>query len=189
MEVSASIVSNPIGLHRELVWGKYLGRSDQKGVEVARRAGPTDTKFLPATRKSAAKDMNSQSSRWNDHKRLRRGIAREAQGMLAKERRNMFMVRDGQIFTPPLSSAILAGITRDSVIQIARSRYEVKRRSYHVPDSMLQMRFSSPVLLRVKITLAASKRSRSAWRRGPMRHPQKEFFADTSGEKKPPANG
>ncbi len=33
---------------------------------------------------------------------------------------NVFMVRRGEIWTPPTSSSILAGITRDSVIQIAR---------------------------------------------------------------------
>ncbi|MDG7050529.1 MAG: branched-chain amino acid transaminase [Nitrososphaerota archaeon] len=34
---------------------------------------------------------------------------------------NIFIVKDGQIFTPPLSSGCLAGITRDSVIQIIKS--------------------------------------------------------------------
>jgi branched-chain amino acid aminotransferase len=34
---------------------------------------------------------------------------------------NIFVVKDGQIFTPPLSSGCLAGITRDSVIQIIKS--------------------------------------------------------------------
>jgi branched-chain amino acid aminotransferase len=33
---------------------------------------------------------------------------------------NLFLVKDGVIYTPPLSSAVLAGITRASVIQIAR---------------------------------------------------------------------
>ena len=33
---------------------------------------------------------------------------------------NVFMVRDGMLVTPPLSSSALAGITRDSVIKIAR---------------------------------------------------------------------
>lgn len=34
---------------------------------------------------------------------------------------NIFVVKDDQIFTPPLSSGCLAGITRDSVIQIIRA--------------------------------------------------------------------
>lgn len=34
---------------------------------------------------------------------------------------NIFVVKEGQIFTPPLSSGCLAGITRDSIIQIIRA--------------------------------------------------------------------
>jgi len=33
---------------------------------------------------------------------------------------NVFVVKDGKIWTPPLSTSILPGITRDSVIQIAQ---------------------------------------------------------------------
>ena len=33
---------------------------------------------------------------------------------------NVFVVKDGRIWTPPLSTSILPGITRDSVIQIAQ---------------------------------------------------------------------
>jgi branched-chain amino acid aminotransferase len=34
---------------------------------------------------------------------------------------NIFIVKNNQIFTPPLTSGILEGITRDSVIQIIRA--------------------------------------------------------------------
>ncbi len=33
---------------------------------------------------------------------------------------NIYLVKDGTIFTPPLSSPVLAGITRDSVLRIAK---------------------------------------------------------------------
>src|SRR5258708_13627124 len=33
---------------------------------------------------------------------------------------NIFVVRDGKILTPPLGASVLPGITRDSVIQLAR---------------------------------------------------------------------
>lgn len=33
---------------------------------------------------------------------------------------NLFLVKDGTLYTPPLSSAVLAGITRASVVQIAK---------------------------------------------------------------------
>jgi branched-chain amino acid aminotransferase len=39
---------------------------------------------------------------------------------------NVFVVKDGQLTTPPLSTSILPGITRDTVIQLARAMgYEV----------------------------------------------------------------
>ncbi|MEM3172169.1 MAG: aminotransferase class IV, partial [Candidatus Nitrosotenuis sp.] len=34
---------------------------------------------------------------------------------------NIFVVKNGDVFTPPLTSGILEGITRDSVIQLIRS--------------------------------------------------------------------
>ena len=33
---------------------------------------------------------------------------------------NVFLVRDGKVYTPPLAAAILGGITRDSVITLAK---------------------------------------------------------------------
>ncbi len=42
------------------------------------------------------------------------GMVSEAPG------ENIFMVRDGKIYTPPISSSVLEGITRDTVITIAK---------------------------------------------------------------------
>ncbi|MEM0343914.1 MAG: branched-chain amino acid transaminase [Thermoplasmata archaeon] len=40
---------------------------------------------------------------------------------------NLFMVRDGRLFTPPLSAGILPGITRDSVMKLAAEMgYDVR---------------------------------------------------------------
>jgi branched-chain amino acid aminotransferase len=48
-------------------------------------------------------------------------IMLDAQGHVAEATgENVFMVKHGKILTAPLSSPILAGITRDSVIRIAR---------------------------------------------------------------------
>jgi branched-chain amino acid aminotransferase len=33
---------------------------------------------------------------------------------------NLFLVKKGRLFTPPLSSSILAGITRDTILTLAR---------------------------------------------------------------------
>lgn len=45
----------------------------------------------------------------------------DGNGMLAEgSGENVFIVRDGVLITPPLTSSILAGITRDSVLTLAR---------------------------------------------------------------------
>jgi branched-chain amino acid aminotransferase len=48
------------------------------------------------------------------------GIALDTQGNLSEgSGQNVFVVREGIIYTPPVGSSILAGITRDSVVTIA----------------------------------------------------------------------
>jgi branched-chain amino acid aminotransferase len=48
-------------------------------------------------------------------------ILLDPQGMVAEgSGENLFMVKDGRLYTPPLTSAILAGITRDTVLTLAR---------------------------------------------------------------------
>jgi branched-chain amino acid aminotransferase len=49
------------------------------------------------------------------------GIALDTQGNLSEgSGQNLFVVRDGIILTPPTTAAILPGITRDTVITLAR---------------------------------------------------------------------
>jgi branched-chain amino acid aminotransferase len=54
------------------------------------------------------------------------------QGLVAEgSGENIFMVRDGRILTPPISAGILPGITRDSVMQIAKDMgYEVEESDF-----------------------------------------------------------
>lgn len=49
------------------------------------------------------------------------GISVNASGLVAEgSAENLFIIRNGKIYTPPLAAAILGGITRDSIIQLAR---------------------------------------------------------------------
>ena len=49
------------------------------------------------------------------------GIALDVSGNISEgSGQNIFIVRDGAIYTPPLGSSILGGITRDSVMTLAR---------------------------------------------------------------------
>jgi branched-chain amino acid aminotransferase len=48
------------------------------------------------------------------------GIALNAEGYVSEGAgENLFLVRDGRIYTPPSSASILSGITRDTVIRLA----------------------------------------------------------------------
>ncbi len=50
-------------------------------------------------------------------------ILLDAQGLVAEgSGENVFMVKDGVLFTPPLTSPILPGVTRDTVLRLARDK-------------------------------------------------------------------
>jgi branched-chain amino acid aminotransferase len=56
---------------------------------------------------------------------------------------NIFVVKDGKIWTPPLSTSILPGITRDSVIQMAQDLgYVVEEAASFAPTSISPRRSS-----------------------------------------------
>lgn len=105
-------------------WGKYLGEEAlRNGVDVCvsswRRIAP-DT--LPAMGKAAANYMNAQLIKMEAHVNgYVEGIALDAAGYISEgSGENIFVIRDGKVFTPPLGSSILPGITRDSVITLAQ---------------------------------------------------------------------
>jgi branched-chain amino acid aminotransferase len=115
-------------------WGQYLGdEAVQKGVDVCvsswRRAAP-DT--FPTMAKAGGNYLNSQLSlleaRQNGYTE---GIMLDAFGHVSEgSGENIFVVRDGTVFTTPLSAAILGGITRDSVMRVARDLgYEVREQA------------------------------------------------------------
>jgi branched-chain amino acid aminotransferase len=105
-------------------WGRYLGDDAlQKGVDVCvsswRRAAP-DT--FPTMAKAGGNYLNSQLSlleaRENGYVE---GIMLDSFGQISEgSGENVFIVRDGVVHTPPLSAAILGGITRDTVIRLVR---------------------------------------------------------------------
>jgi branched-chain amino acid aminotransferase len=106
------------------IWGRYLGNDALvNGVDVCvsswRRAAP-DT--FPTMAKAGGNYLNSQLSKMEA--RLDgyvEGIMLDSFGYISEgSGENLFLVRDGTIYTSGLSSGILNGITRDSVIKIAR---------------------------------------------------------------------
>ena len=104
-------------------WGKYLTSDTHEGADVCvsswTRIAPNT---LPAMAKSAANYMNSQLMKMeaviNGYVE---GIALDANGYVSEgSGENVFIVRNGVLHTAPLGNSVLPGITRDSVLQIAR---------------------------------------------------------------------
>ncbi|HEU4562967.1 MAG TPA: branched-chain amino acid transaminase [Longimicrobium sp.] len=113
------------------IWGTYLGEGAlENGVDACvsswRRAAP-DT--FPSLAKAGGGYLNSQLAKMEARERgFAEGIMLDSFGYVAEGTgQNLFVVRDGVLFTPPISANILAGITRDSVIRIAKDLgYEVR---------------------------------------------------------------
>lgn len=122
------------------VWGRYLGNEAlEAGVDVCvsswRRPAP-DT--FPSLAKAGGNYLNSQLSkmeaRASDYVE---GIMLDSFGFVAEgSGENLFVVRDEVLYTAPLGSAILGGITRDSVLRIAADLgYRVAEQT--IPREML----------------------------------------------------
>ena len=104
-------------------WGKYLGEQAlEHGVDVKvsswQRMAPNT---FPALAKSGANYMNSQLIKMEAlSDGYVEGIAMNVRGHVSEgSGENIFLVIEGAIHTPPLSSSILLGITRDTVIRLA----------------------------------------------------------------------
>ena len=120
---------NPLGCPVDLTiavweWGAYLGSEAlEKGIDVCvsswRRPAP-DT--FPAMAKSSGNYLNSQLMKLEALANgYTEGIALDVNGTVSEgSGENIFVVRDNTIYTSPLGSAILPGVTRDSVLTLAK---------------------------------------------------------------------
>jgi branched-chain amino acid aminotransferase len=77
---------------------------------------------MPALAKAGANYMNSQLIHMEaEINGYAEGIGLDVNGMVSEgSGENIFIVRNGVLFTPPLGCSALSGITRDSVLTIAR---------------------------------------------------------------------
>ncbi|MFL5560002.1 MAG: branched-chain amino acid transaminase [Gemmatimonadaceae bacterium] len=120
--------------------GAYLGHDAlANGVDVCvsswRRAAP-DT--FPALAKAGGNYLNSQLSKMEARQdSYVEGIMLDSFGYVSEgSGENLFVVRDNILFTSPIASGILNGVTRDSIKQIARELgYEVREQI--LPREML----------------------------------------------------
>src|ERR671922_462804 len=105
-------------------WGAYLGEEGMKtGIRAKisswQRVGPN---VIPHASKATGVYLNSMLAVTEANRAgYDEAILLTADGFIADgSGENVFVVKDGTIVTPPLSTSILPGITRDSVIQIAQ---------------------------------------------------------------------
>lgn len=105
-------------------WGAYLGAEAlEKGVDVCvsswNRPGPNT---MPNMAKIGANYMNSQLIKIDAlASGFDEGIGLDTGGMISEgSGENIFLVRDEIIYTPSTATSILRGITRDSIITLAK---------------------------------------------------------------------
>src|SRR5215469_1736407 len=124
-EMGVNPLKNPIDVYIACwSWGKYLGEEAlAEGVDVCvsswNRIAPNT---LPALAKAGANYMNSQLMKMEALANgYSEGIALDTAGYVSEgSGENIFVVRDGKIHTPPLGASVLPGITRDTVLSLAR---------------------------------------------------------------------
>jgi len=123
-------------------WGKYLGpEALENGVDVCvsswTRMAPNT---LPAMAKTSANYMNSQLIKMEAVLGgYAEGIALDPEGYVSEgSGENLFVVKGGALITPPLVSSVLPGITRDSVMALAR-RLGMPLREERLPRELLYL--------------------------------------------------
>ncbi|MFC6826801.1 branched-chain amino acid transaminase [Halopelagius fulvigenes] len=107
-------------------WGAYLGdEALEKGVDVMVSSWRKHASSqIPTNAKTTGLYVNSllagEEARRNGYTEA---IVLNKEGNVAEgPGENIFLVKDGDIYTPGLSESILDGITRDTVIELARER-------------------------------------------------------------------
>lgn len=105
-------------------WGAYLGEEGKTaGVDVCvsswRRAAPNT---IPTAAKAGGNYLSGVLISTEAKQRgFAEGIGLDVNGLVSEGAgENIFVVRNGRIFTPPASASILQGVTRDTVIHLAR---------------------------------------------------------------------
>ncbi|MFI5251363.1 MAG: branched-chain amino acid transaminase [Bacteroidota bacterium] len=130
-DVGVNPLNNPVDVAIAVwEWGKYLGpEALERGIDVCvsswSRPAPNTT---PTFAKSGGNYLNSQLIKSEAVKNgFSEGIALDVFGYVSEgSGENIFIVKNNDVHTPPLTSSILPGVTRSSVITLLReSGYNV----------------------------------------------------------------
>ena len=152
-------------------WGTYLGADAlEKGVDVCisswNRMAPNT---FPSLAKATGNYANAQLIRMEaDANGYSEGIALDNFGFVSEgSGENIFVVRDGIIYTPPISASILPGITRDMIVQLAQdlgysvSQENIPRELLYIADELFFVGTAveiTPVRSVDKIVIGSGKR-------------------------------
>jgi branched-chain amino acid aminotransferase len=170
-------------------WGAYLGQEAlEQGVDVKisswSRMAPNT---LPAMAKATANYANSALIKMEAiADGYSEGLVLDVSGHVSEgSGQNVFVVRDGAIYTPPLGSSILGGITRDSIMTLARdlgftvTEAVLPREALYIADEVFFVGTAAevtPVRSLDRITIGNG-------RRGPITEAlQRAFFDVINGE-------
>lgn len=115
-------------------WDAYLGSTAlEQGIAVGISSWrQRSANAIPGAVKSSASYLNSGLANMEaqDHGYVEAILLNEAGHVAEGPGENIFVIRDGIISTPPMSDGCLEGLTRNSVIQIARDLgFEVREHS------------------------------------------------------------
>lgn len=152
-------------------WGKYLGEEAlENGIDVCVSSWTRITSnSMPAMAKAGANYMNSQLIKMEALLGgFSEGIALDDRGYVSEgSGENIFLVNNGKLITPPLGASILPGITRDSVVQIAREmgieviETQIQRAALYLADELFFTGTAAeitPIRAVDRITIGAGKR-------------------------------
>jgi branched-chain amino acid aminotransferase len=176
-------------------WGAYLGKeAAERGADVRvsswTRAAPNT---FPSMAKSCANYASSQLIKMEAIvEGYAEAIALDTAGYVSEgSGQNVFVVRDSTIYTAPASASILPGITRDSVITIARELgYRVREEL--IPREMLYIAdevFFVGTAVEVTGVRSIDKIPIGAGRRGPVTEEIARHFFDVINGETPDRHG
>jgi branched-chain amino acid aminotransferase len=152
-------------------WGSYLGDGAlEQGVDVCvsswQRVAPNT---VPALAKAGGNYLSSALVTL-EARRLgfAEGLALSVDGYVSEGAgENLFLVQNGKLYTPPLASSILGGLTRDSVTKLAQSagleviEQNIPRELLYIADELFMTGTAAeitPVRSVDKITIGEGKR-------------------------------
>jgi len=172
-------------------WGTYLGNDALKnGVDACvsswNKINPNTVPFMAkASGNYLSGTLVAMEARQNGYDE---GILLDSTGMVSEGAgENIFMVKDGNLYTPPLSSSILDGITRDAVIKIAESlqlsvvETKIPREQLYIADEL----FFTGTAVEITPIRSVDKITIGAGTKGPVTAQiQKAFFGLFDGSTK-----